>query len=80
MVLVKGAAQVLSIALRAYNIGITVINPGNIATEEVMANIEEGRFGQQVPIPLADLISAIEWILTLSTAVNIGEINMQQKS
>jgi 3-oxoacyl-[acyl-carrier protein] reductase len=75
----RGAAQALSIALRAYNIDITVINPGNVATEEVMADIEEGRFGQQVPIPLADLISAIEWILTLSTAVNIGEINMQQK-
>jgi 3-oxoacyl-[acyl-carrier protein] reductase len=75
----RGAAQALSIALRAYQVGVTVINPGNVATEEVMADIEEGRFGQQVPIPLADLISSIEWILTLSNAVNIGEINMQQK-
>jgi 3-oxoacyl-[acyl-carrier protein] reductase len=76
----RGAAQALSIALRAYRVGVTVINPGNIATAEVMEDIEEGRFGQQVPIPLADLISSIEWILTLSNAVNIGEINMQQKS
>ena len=75
----RGAAQALSIALRAYQVGVTVINPGNIATEEVVADIEEGRFGQQVPIPLADLISSIEWLLTLSNAVNIGEINMQQK-
>jgi NADP-dependent 3-hydroxy acid dehydrogenase YdfG len=71
--------RILSIALRAYQVGVTVINPGNIATEEVVADIEEGRFGQQVPIPLADLISSIEWLLTLSNAVNIGEINMQQK-
>jgi 3-oxoacyl-[acyl-carrier protein] reductase len=75
----RGAAQALSIALRAYQVGVTVINPGNIATEEVVADIEEGRFRQQVPIPLADLISSIDWLLTLSNAVNIGEINMQQK-
>jgi 3-oxoacyl-[acyl-carrier protein] reductase len=75
----RGAAQALTIALRNYRVGITVINPGNIATEEVIADIEAGRFGQQVPIPLADVISSIEWILTLSNAVNIAEINMQQK-
>ncbi len=76
----RGAAQALNIALHDYKIGVTVINPGNVATEEVLADIEEGRFGQQVPIPLADIISSIDWILTLSNAVNIGEINMQQKN
>lgn len=75
----RGAAQALNIALHNYKIGVTVINPGNVATEEVMADIEEGRFGQQVPIPLADMISSIEWILALSNATNIGEINIQQK-
>jgi hypothetical protein len=44
-----------------------------------MADIEEGRFTAQIPISLADVISAIEWILTLSNAVEIGEINMYQK-
>ncbi len=76
----RGAAQALNIALHNYKIGVTVINPGNVATEEVLTDIEEGRFGQQIPIPLTDIISSIEWILTLSNAVNIGEINMQQKS
>lgn len=76
----RGAAQALKLALRDYKIGVTVINPGNVATEEVLTDIEEGRFSQQVPISLADLISAIEWILTLSKTVDIGEINMQQKS
>ncbi|MFO0308650.1 MAG: SDR family NAD(P)-dependent oxidoreductase [Pseudanabaena sp.] len=75
----RGAAQALKLALRDYKIGITVINPSNIATEEVVADIEEGRFTAQVPIPLTDIISAIEWILTLSNAVDIGEINMYQK-
>jgi len=75
----RGAAQSLRLALRGYKIGITVINPGNIATEEVMLDIEEGRFTAQVPIPLSDIISAIDWILELSNAVDVGEINMYQK-
>lgn len=75
----RGAAQALKLALRDYKIGVTVINPGNVATEEVMTDIEEGRSPEQVPIPLADLISAIEWILALSSTVDIGDINMQQK-
>jgi 3-oxoacyl-[acyl-carrier protein] reductase len=76
----RGAVQALKLALRDYKIGVTVINPGNIATEEVLADIKEGRFSPQVPIPLADLISTIEWILTLSKTVDIGDINIQQKS
>lgn len=75
----RGAAQALKLALRDYKIGITVINPGNVATEEVVTDIEEGRFSQQVPIPLADLISAIDWVLALSNTVDVGDINMQQK-
>jgi 3-oxoacyl-[acyl-carrier protein] reductase len=75
----RGAVQSLRLALRDYKIGITVINPGNIATEEVMADIEESRFKPQIPISLEDLISAIEWILSLSNTVDISEINMYQK-
>jgi 3-oxoacyl-[acyl-carrier protein] reductase len=75
----RGAAQALKLSLRDYNIGVTVINPGNVATEEVLTDIKEGRFSQQVPIPLDDLISAIEWILTLSKTVDVGDINLQQK-
>ncbi|MBD1859548.1 MULTISPECIES: SDR family NAD(P)-dependent oxidoreductase [Leptolyngbya] len=75
----RGAVQALKLALRDYKIGVTVINPGNVATEEVMTDIEEGRSPQQVPIPLIDLISAIEWILELSNTVDVGDINMQQK-
>lgn len=75
----RGATQALKFALRNYKIGISVINPGNIATKEVTADIEEGRFASQVPIALEDVISSIEWILSLSNAVDIGEINMYQK-
>lgn len=75
----RGAVQSLRLALQHYRIGITVINPGNIATEEVIADIEEGRIEAQTPIPTEDVISTIEWILSLSNTVDIGEINMYQK-
>lgn len=75
----RGAAQALKLALRDYKIGVTVINPGNVATEEVLVDIQEERFSPQVPIPLTDIISAIEWILSLSNTVDIGDINIQQK-
>ncbi len=66
-------------ALQHSKIGITIINPGNVATEEVIADIETGRFTAQTPIPITDIISAIEWILSLSNAVDIGEVNIYQK-
>lgn len=75
----RGAVQSLRLALHNYHIGMTVINPGNVATEEVMEDIKAGRFEHQTPIPLEDLISAIEWVLSLSNIVDIQEINMSQK-
>lgn len=75
----RGAVQGLRLALKDKRIGFTVINPGNIATEEVLLDIEEGRFLKQTPIPMGDVLSAIEWILSLSAAVEVGEIDLRQK-
>ncbi|MEM9009436.1 MAG: SDR family oxidoreductase [Cyanobacteria bacterium P01_F01_bin.86] len=75
----RGAVQALRLALKEKRIGFTVINPGNVATEEVLTDIEEGRFSPQMPIPMEDLLSAITWILGLSTSVDIGDINLMQK-
>lgn len=75
----RGAVQALRMALRELRIGFTVINPGNVATDEVVSDIEEGRFPPQVPLPLEDLISAIEWTFQLSPATDVGEITLQQK-
>ncbi|MEO0539827.1 MAG: hypothetical protein AAFZ80_03060 [Cyanobacteria bacterium P01_A01_bin.105] len=44
-----------------------------------MTDIDAERFTQQIPIPLTDLISAIEWVMGLSNSVDVGEINLQQK-
>jgi NAD(P)-dependent dehydrogenase (short-subunit alcohol dehydrogenase family) len=76
----RGAVQALRLALQSQRIGVTLINPGNVATGEVLADIEEGRFASQTPIPVDDVVSAIEWILSLSHKVDVGEINLYQKN
>ncbi len=75
----RGAIQSLRKALKPENIGFTVINPGNVATEEVLDDIEKGLFSEQIPIPLSDIISSIEMILSLSKHTEIGDINLSQK-
>ncbi len=75
----RGAIQSLRIALKREKIGFTVINPGNVATEEVMLDIEEGRFPNQAPIPISDIISAIEFVFSTSNSVEVGDINLIQK-
>lgn len=75
----RGAAQALAIALRDQGIGVSVINPGNIATPEVIGDIETGAFGDQVPIPLDDLFAALDFLLTVSNASAPEELNLAQK-
>ena len=75
----QGVAQSLNLSLRAYNIGITVVNPGNVATPEVMEDIAAGRFGRQVPVPIEDILQTYDYILRLSAASVPVEINLAQK-
>lgn len=75
----QGVAQSLNLSLRAYGIGTTVVNPGNVATPEVMEDIAEGRFGTQVPIPIEDILHTYEYILSLSSNTVPVEINLAQK-
>jgi len=75
----RGAIQALHLALQEEGIGFTTINPANVATEEVLLDIKEGRTQEQILIPISDIISSIEWIISLSKASNISEINLMQK-
>jgi NAD(P)-dependent dehydrogenase (short-subunit alcohol dehydrogenase family) len=61
-----GAARALGVSLARFRIGVTVIDPANVATAEVEADIAEGRFGAQRPIPLADVCRTIDYVLALS--------------
>jgi 3-oxoacyl-[acyl-carrier protein] reductase len=75
----RGAVQALGRALRPRNIGVTLINPGNVATPEVEADIAEGRFGPQTPIPMDDLLATIVFSLSLSADAVAEEIDLAQK-
>ncbi|MEM6452367.1 MAG: hypothetical protein AAF703_18895 [Cyanobacteria bacterium P01_D01_bin.105] len=75
----QGIDQSLNLSLRAYGVGVTVVNPGNVATPEVMEDIAEGRFGSQVPTPIEDVLHTYEYILRLSARTVPVEINLAQK-
>lgn len=75
----RGAVQAMASALAADGIGFTVVNPGNVATPEVMDDIEAGRFGAQVPIPMDDLASVVDCALAMSPASAVAEIDLVQR-
>lgn len=74
-----GAFAAMRLALRPLGIGFCVLNPGNVATDEVLDDIEAGRFGAQVPIPMTDLLAAIDCALAMSPASMIEELSLAQR-
>ncbi len=73
----QGLAEALRLSLPG--LGVTVVNPGNVATPEVEDDIREGRFGPQVPIPMADLLAVLDLVLTLSPATEVETVNLGQR-
>lgn len=74
-----GAARAMRAALRGAGIGFTVLNPGNVATEEVIGDIQEGRFVDQTPIPMTDFLAALDCVLAMSAASEVAELNLAQR-
>lgn len=76
----RGAAAALNLSLRRSGIGVTILNLDNVATPEVLSDIGTGVFGAQVPIPLADVIATIDFVLAVSPHAIPTEIGLAQKS
>ncbi|WP_309667273.1 SDR family NAD(P)-dependent oxidoreductase [Tabrizicola sp.] len=74
----RGAAQALHLTLAPAGVGVTVINPGNVDTEEVREDIASGAFDEQVPIPIADVLASFDFALGLSPASVVSEVNLAQ--
>ena len=74
-----GAVEAMRLSLSRQGIAFTIINPGNVATQEVLLDIEEGRFEAQVPIPLSDLITAVNCALDMSPASEISVLDLAQR-
>lgn len=73
----RGAAQALPLALPG--IPVTVLNPGNLATPEVQADISAGRFPMQSPIPMSDFLATLDLVLELSRDAVLREIDLAQR-
>ncbi len=72
----RGAAQALSQALAGQGIGVTLINPGDVATEEVIAAKTEGTMRAGGSVAISDVIAAVDFALGLSQITTAGEINL----
>jgi 3-oxoacyl-[acyl-carrier protein] reductase len=70
----RGAAQAL--ALARDGVGVTIINPGDVETDEVIAAKADGSMRAGAPITMADVVRATEFALTLSASVVFSEINL----
>ncbi|MDZ4877111.1 MAG: hypothetical protein CLLPBCKN_006546 [Chroococcidiopsis cubana SAG 39.79] len=72
----RGVVHSLREELRSQQIGITVINPGNVGTPEVLADLAAENLTGSEAIPLSDLLRILDCILSLSRATCIKEIDV----
>lgn len=72
----RGAVHALRETLRPDRVGVTVINPGNVATPEVLADLAAGGLNAGAAIPLEDLLAILDCVLRLSRATAVKEIHM----
>ena len=72
----RGVVHALREELRAEQIGVTIINPGNVGTPEVLAELAADKLLGGEAIPLSDLLSIIDCILSLSRATCVKEIDV----
>lgn len=72
----KGMVAALRQSLKPYSIGVSLINPGNVATAEVIHDLESMGLDASYAIPISDLLRIMEMILQLSNRSNINEIDL----
>jgi 3-oxoacyl-[acyl-carrier protein] reductase len=72
----RGVVHSLREELRSQRISVTVINPGNVGTPEVLADLAAADLSSDEAIPLSDLLSIIDCVLSLSRSTCIKEIDV----
>ncbi|WP_245894254.1 SDR family NAD(P)-dependent oxidoreductase [Chamaesiphon polymorphus] len=72
----RGVVHSLREELRSEQIGVTIINPGNVGTPEVLADLAANNLLGGEAIPLTDLLKIIDCILSLSRSTCIKEIDV----
>ena len=76
----RGVVHALREELREDKIAVTVINPGNIATPEVLSDLKEAGESEENAIPLQDLLQVIDCVLSLSRSTCMKEIQIPAMS
>lgn len=71
----RGMVFSLRQTLSQHKIGLTLINPGNLSTEEVLNDLKKAGKQETHSIPLIDLFNILETILNLSNRANVNEID-----
>jgi 3-oxoacyl-[acyl-carrier protein] reductase len=72
----RGAAQALAQAVRGQGIALSILNPGDIGTDDVLAAKRDGTMREAGSLPVTDLLSAIDLMLALSPEASFCEINL----
>ncbi|MEM6501633.1 MAG: SDR family oxidoreductase [Cyanobacteria bacterium P01_C01_bin.89] len=72
----RGVVHALREELRKDNIAVSVINPGNVGTPEVLGDLKEAGEMEDSVIPLPDLLSVLDCILAVSRSTCIKEVQM----
>jgi 3-oxoacyl-[acyl-carrier protein] reductase len=72
----RGVVHALRNALRPQRIGLTVINPGNVGTPEVLSELQPGAEERGDVVPLGDLLAVIDCVLAVSRSTCVKEIDL----
>ncbi|MGG6292930.1 SDR family NAD(P)-dependent oxidoreductase [Leptolyngbya sp. AN02str] len=72
----RGVVHSLRKELRSQQIGVTVINPGNVGTPEVLEDLAAENLTGGEAMPLSDLLSILDCVLSLSRATCVKEIDV----
>ncbi len=76
----RGVAHALRAELRPQRIGVTVINPGDVGTPEVLDSLEPGAFERGAAVPMDDLLAVLDCVLSVSRATCVKEIDLPPMS
>lgn len=72
----RGVVHALREELRPDRISVTIINPGNVATPEVLSDLKIAGEPEENAIPLSDLMAIIDCVMSLSRSTCIKEIQV----
>jgi 3-oxoacyl-[acyl-carrier protein] reductase len=72
----KGMVMALRQSINKDKIGITLINPGNLETEEVLNDLKQTNKDNSFTIPFSDLFLCLDAVINSSSRSNINEIDL----